>query len=92
MRDLSNRTRIRCRRDDGQVMQSALCSREQAGASHTCGLTSSGMAYCRGRGDQGEIGNGTTATDSLPVPIGGGPNFAVISAGSEFTCGLTTAA
>jgi len=60
------------------------------GSLHSCGLTTGGDAYCWGRGDKGQLGNGTFASDSLPVPVGGGLTFSLLTAGSEFTCGLTT--
>ena len=49
---------------------------------HTCGVTTSGAAYCWGE----MFGN----TSSSPVPIGGGLTFASVTAGFPQSCGVTT--
>lgn len=59
------------------------------GGSHTCALTSAGLAYCWGRGDLGELGGGTATTSAVPVPVTGGLRFQSLSAGLEHTCGVT---
>ena len=59
----------------------------------TCGLTSSGAAYCWGSGYYGELGDGTTTDDSGvngPQRVIGGLKFTSISAGNQHTCGLTS--
>jgi alpha-tubulin suppressor-like RCC1 family protein len=40
---------------------------------HTCGITTSGAAYCWGYGFYGQIGNGTTSNQSTPTPVIGTP-------------------
>jgi alpha-tubulin suppressor-like RCC1 family protein len=62
-----------------------------AGSAHTCALTSGGVAYCWGRADQGQLGWGDPAGPDKKVPtlVAGGLTFAVLSAGSLHTCGLT---
>jgi alpha-tubulin suppressor-like RCC1 family protein len=40
-----------------------------AGGSSTCGLTASGVAFCWGRGDHGQLGNGAKIGSSVPVPV-----------------------
>jgi alpha-tubulin suppressor-like RCC1 family protein len=63
-----------------------------AGFSHTCGMSTSGGAYCWGNSDEGELGIGPT--DALfiptPTPVAGGLSFWAISAGVRFTCALAT--
>lgn len=64
-----------------------------AGWVHVCGVTTGGTAYCWGRNDFGQLGTGDSiATDSptTPVAVAGGLTFAMVSAGDELTCGVTT--
>lgn len=64
-------------------------SKLASGSVHTCGLTASGAAYCWGRNNRGQLGDGTSGTDrSEPVPVGGGLSFVSIAAGFEHTCGV----
>lgn len=61
------------------------------GATHACGLTQSGVAYCWGDNREGQLGNGAAPTDSLtPTPVYGGLTFSDITAGQNFTCAITT--
>jgi alpha-tubulin suppressor-like RCC1 family protein len=49
-----------------------------AGPRHSCGITrgSNNLAYCWGRGTEGELGNDLLATVPFPwVPVGGGPQL-----------------
>ena len=39
-----------------------------AGYQHTCGLATGGTAYCWGRSEYGQLGDGTSGTDRL-VPV-----------------------
>ena len=54
-----------------------------------CGLTAAGAAYCWGRNDYGQLGNGQTTTSGIPVPVSGQFEFAAIGMGTWHTCGLT---
>jgi alpha-tubulin suppressor-like RCC1 family protein len=40
-----------------------------AGGSNTCALTAAGAAFCWGRGDYGQLGNGIMANSAMPVPV-----------------------
>src|SRR5690606_22772752 len=57
----------------------------------TCALTVSGKAYCWGRGDNGQLGNGGARDECAPVPVRTSLRFASISAGYYHTCALTEA-
>src|SRR5439155_26386902 len=59
-------------------------------AQSSCGLTTSGAAYCWGFNKWGQLGNGTTTNSATPVPVSGGLTFEAISAGGQQSCGLTT--
>ncbi len=61
-----------------------------AGMLHTCGLTTSGAAYCWGHNGAGELGDGTATDRWVPVAVSGGLTFSAITAGALHTCGLTT--
>lgn len=73
-------------------------------AFHSCGLTIAGAMYCWGSGIFGQLGNGSTADQSTPVPVQGGFVFSQVAVGGNqnsslngtagwfaFSCGLTTA-
>jgi alpha-tubulin suppressor-like RCC1 family protein len=59
------------------------------GASHVCGVTTSGAAYCWGYNGFGQLGNNSTTDSHVPVPVVGGLTFSSVSAGQFQTCGLT---
>ncbi|HEX2079210.1 MAG TPA: hypothetical protein VHG08_15905 [Longimicrobium sp.] len=63
-----------------------------AGSQHTCGLNSSGQAYCWGSNAYGQIGNNNTAYQKTPVAVQhpSGVTFSSISAGAVHTCALDT--
>ena len=61
-----------------------------AGGEHTCGLTSSGAAYCWGSNSNGQLGNGTIGgANPVAAPVSGGLSFVSLSAGGAHTCGVT---
>ena len=74
-----------------------------AGKGFTCGVASTGAAYCWGLNNWGQLGTGSTtgpqvcvtASGSLPcstspVPVDGGLAFSMMSV-KDLNCGLTTA-
>ncbi len=61
-----------------------------AGGQRTCGVTTTGPAYCWGSNAAGGLGDGTRKDSAVPAPVAGGLTFAAVSAGGEHTCGVTT--
>jgi alpha-tubulin suppressor-like RCC1 family protein len=55
---------------------------------HTCGLISSGAAYCWGWNFYGQLGDGSNVSSRAPVAVSGGLTFKALGAGHLFTCGL----
>jgi hypothetical protein len=60
------------------------------GQDHTCGLTSAGAAWCWGKNDRGQLGDGTTTDRAAPVQVQGGHTFVQIASGWNHTCGRTS--
>lgn len=68
---------------------------------HTCGLTTSGAAYCWGFNREGQLGasssdncmlplsSNAVACSLTPLAVSGGLTLTTLSAGSRYTCGLT---
>jgi alpha-tubulin suppressor-like RCC1 family protein len=62
------------------------------GEFHTCAVTTAGAAQCWGWGDEGQLGNGSTETSTVPVQVTGlTSNVAAVAAGRYHSCALTTA-
>jgi len=72
------------------VLRGLIFSTVSAGSGRTCGVTTSDAAYCWGSNPNGQLGNGTTTSSSLPVAVSGGLSFSTVSAGDQQTCGMTT--
>jgi alpha-tubulin suppressor-like RCC1 family protein len=65
-----------------------------AGGGHVCGVTPAGEGHCWGLNSSSEIGTGPLSSQATyvayPFPVYGGLHFTAISAGDDFTCGVTT--
>ena len=63
------------------------------GGNATCGVSSSGVGYCWGNNNLGQLGNGATTNSSTPTKVAGGLTFGSIAVGGlyEFSCGLSVA-
>jgi Regulator of chromosome condensation (RCC1) repeat len=59
-----------------------------AGAEHTCALTAAGRAFCWGKNDNGQLGDGTLEARGAPVPVATSLSFTQISAGPTMTCAV----
>jgi alpha-tubulin suppressor-like RCC1 family protein len=60
-----------------------------AGGAHTCALRTDGSAFCWGRNDHRQLGDGTASDHPTPVAAAVGRTFTSISAGARHTCGVT---
>ncbi len=62
------------------------------GAAHGCAQGDpNGTAYCWGGNAEGQLGNGSLVSSSVPVAVQTSLRFLAIDAGGEFTCGWTAA-
>jgi alpha-tubulin suppressor-like RCC1 family protein len=59
------------------------------GGNHSCGLTSSGIAWCWGANGSGQLGDGETTNRWSPEPVSGDHVFRWLAAGQAGTCGIT---
>jgi alpha-tubulin suppressor-like RCC1 family protein len=57
---------------------------------HTCGVTATAAAFCWGTNFLGQLGDGSLVDRHAPVPVAGGLQFRVVSAGNGHSCGVTT--
>ena len=80
-----------CHTEPTRIVGVSSFSQVTAGGIHTCGLTSSGKAYCWGVANYGRLGVGHTNAANLPTPtaITGGLEFLSIYPRGFYTCGLT---
>ena len=62
-----------------------------AGVSHTCGISTSGVALCWGANENGQLGDGGTSDTGIATQVSGSAAFKWISADSTNTCGVNTA-
>lgn len=58
-----------------------------AGGHHTCGLTTTGDAYCWGGNWAGQLGSGST-DGARPAKVPGAFRYSAISTGDQHTCGI----
>lgn len=63
-----------------------------AGYYQTCGLTTTGTAYCWGQNVAGQNGDGSRTERHSPVAVSGGLAFTSIAPGDRFVCGVSSGA
>jgi len=61
-----------------------------AGAYHTCAVTTDDRGFCWGNGRAGQVGNGKAYLSFWPKAVAGGLSLARVSAGYDHTCGETS--
>jgi alpha-tubulin suppressor-like RCC1 family protein len=59
----------------------------QTGWFGSCGLTTTGSAYCWGYNYDGQLGDGTFTQSSVRVAVAGGLTFNTLSVGGDDSCG-----
>jgi len=59
-----------------------------AGSQHACALRGDGTVRCWGANGSGQLGDGTTTTQSTPVIVNGVSNAVGLAAGASHTCAV----
>src|ERR1043165_1424022 len=80
----------------GQVCVDQLCVAEPstcaeavtAGDGHSCAIRDDHTAWCWGRNETGQLGDGTVDDRIEPVQVAGATRFTAIAAGFDHTCAL----
>ncbi len=74
------------------VLTGVTLTQVTAGPAYACALGSTGAAYCWGADGNGQLGNGSAGVtyNPLPVAVVTSVTFTQITAGSGFTCALST--
>lgn len=63
-----------------------------SGGLHTCAITNAKGVLCWGNNEYGQLGDGTTETRSIAVPVAGLPSdVSLVKAGAKSSCALTGA-
>ena len=62
-----------------------------AGGTHTCGVATTGSAFCWGSNQSGQLGTSTsTSSNPAPAQVGGSVTFSSVGAGSSHSCAIST--
>ena len=60
------------------------------GTGHVCAIDDQNRAFCWGKNDWGQLGDGTLNQANVPVAVSGGLTFTAIAAGYNHTCAIGT--
>ena len=60
-----------------------------AGFEHSCAVTIDSLAYCWGRNESGQLGDGTPTDRNRPTPVAGGLKFVQVGTRQDHSCGVT---
>lgn len=71
---------------DAPIAGASMLASVAAGAEHTCALSKSGAVSCWGRGDLGQLANGSGASSSTPVAVVLPAAAAQVVSGNGFSC------
>ncbi len=61
------------------------------GGGHTCSVMADQSVWCWGQNTTGQLGNGTVADSTIPVPVAGLPPAIAVAGGHDHTCAIDTA-
>jgi len=61
----------------------------EARAGHVCALDTQRLAWCWGRNDHGQLGDGTTRARNRPAKVTGSIRYRSIHSGNAFTCAVS---
>jgi alpha-tubulin suppressor-like RCC1 family protein len=88
----------------GLTFRQISASHGNTSLAHTCAVAADGRAFCWGSNQEGQLGIGGDAAQTCvsrtgqalpcsetPRIVSGGERWAVVAAGSHFTCGISTA-
>ncbi|HSJ09418.1 MAG TPA: hypothetical protein VK928_05870, partial [Longimicrobiales bacterium] len=71
-----------------RVLGERAFARVVAGYYASCALGTDGAAWCWGRNDEGQLGDGTTEQRDEPVRVSGSVPFTALDVGDRFACAL----
>lgn len=74
----------------GTVAEGAAFTDVAAAEEHSCGLTADGRVFCWGDNQSGQLGDGTTASSSIPVQVASSETFVSLDAAGHSTCALAS--